>query len=86
MFVRMCNVQQKFEEGLHFLEVAQIMKRCERKIGVTQPAIAVIPVATSTRVFRKARRQGCEDGARVFETVELQGQSGADDPPRAQKL
>src|SRR6185295_16552427 len=54
------------------------MKRRECKIGVAQPAIAVVPVATSTRLLRKARRQGCQYGAGVFEAVELQGQSGAD--------
>src|SRR5262245_39080287 len=79
MFVRMGNVQQKFEEGLHFLEVAQVMKRREDEIRVAQPAIAVIPVATSARLFRKARRQGCQYSAGVFEAVEFQGQSGADD-------
>src|SRR6185295_13429974 len=79
MFVRMRNVQQKLEEGLHFLEVPQIMKRRECKIGVAQPAIAVVPVATSARLLRKARRQGCQNGAGVFKAVELQRQSGADD-------
>src|SRR5688572_21890766 len=79
MFVRMRNIQQKLEEGFHFLEVAQVMKRRECEIGVAQPAIAVVPVATSARLLRKARRQGCQYGAGVYEAVELQGQSGADD-------
>src|SRR4029077_11057287 len=79
MFVCMRNVQQKFEEGFHFLEVPQIMKRRECKIGVAQPAIAVVPVATSARLLRKARRQRCQYGASVFEAVQLQGQCGTDD-------
>ena len=75
----MCNVQQKFEKGFHFFEVAQVMKRRECEIGVAQPAVAIVPVSPPAWLFGEARRQGCEDGARVFETVELQGQSGADD-------
>src|SRR5688500_2186137 len=55
------------------------MKRRQCKIGVAQPAIPVVPVARTSRLFRKACCQGSQYGSGVFETVELQGQSGADD-------
>ncbi len=79
MFVRVRNVQEKFEKGLHFFEVPQVMKRRQRKIGVARPAVPLVTFATSTRLLGESCRQCRQNGACVFEAVELQVQSGADD-------
>ena len=60
--MRMCNIQEEFKESLHFFKVAKIMKRRECKIGIAQPTVSIIPVATSARLLGKTGRQGRQDG------------------------
>ena len=79
MFMGKGEVQQEVQDAFHLFEMTQVVERRQRKIGVSQPAITIIPVAWSTHLLRQAGRHCRQNRSRVLETVKLQGQRGPDD-------
>ncbi|MNT26404.1 hypothetical protein D3C72_1619750 [compost metagenome] len=60
------DIRQPAQILFHRAHFGQTIECAHDKEGVTQPAVAVIPVAAAARRFRDARRHGGDDGARVF--------------------
>ena len=55
------------------------IQRLDHEIGVTQPAIAIIPVAPRMRRFRQRGGERRDDPAGLLEIGELERDGGADD-------
>ena len=79
MFVRVGDVEQKFQEAFHFFEMPQIVEGSQRKVGIPQPTIPIVPIAGAGRLFRKTCRQRCQDGSGIFIAMEFQGQGRSND-------
>ena len=70
---------QVLEEVLHLLRVPQALERVQREVRVAQPAEAVVPVPSRSRVLGNARRRRGQQRARVLVLVELQRERRAND-------
>ncbi len=66
------DVEKELEKAFHFFEVAEVMKGGQRKVGVTQPTVAVVPASSSSGLLGQTARHRGEDRARVFVTVEFE--------------
>jgi hypothetical protein len=77
--VRPRDVEQKANEVLALVELPEQPKSAEHVGRVSQPTIAVVPRAAALRGLGNGGRRRRHDGARVLETVQLEGQRRADD-------
>ena len=57
----------------------EAVERRDRKIGVAQPAEAIVPVALGIGVLGNARREGRDDAAGFLIDAEFQRDGGAND-------
>ena len=73
------EVAQVLEEALHLLGVPEPLERVQREVRVTQPAEAVVPVASRPGVLGEARRRRGEERARVLVLVQLERERRAHD-------
>ena len=69
--------QQPFAPGLCFVEVAGAHGAEQNQGGVTQPAVAVVPVALAAEPFRQRRRWSGDHAARRRVCQRLERQHGA---------
>ena len=74
-----CHVQQVLHKLLPLLELAEQPKSAQHVVRVSQPAVAIVPGAATSRRFRDGRRHCRYDRAGVFKAVQFQGERRADD-------
>jgi hypothetical protein len=74
-----CNIDEIIQIPLHRVGRAQAVERVHDEVGIPKPAVAVVPVASGPGRLGNGRGHRRDDGARVLEGVELQGNGGADD-------
>ena len=73
------DVHDVVKVALHGARRAQTVERRDHEVAVAQPAVAIVPVAAAARGLGQRGRHGRDDGARVVERGELDGDRGSDD-------
>ena len=66
------DVGDVLDEALHGPGGADAVQGVHGEVGVPDPAIAVVPIAARSRIFRNRGRQRGDDSAGLVEAAELQ--------------
>mmetsp|Transcript_20253 Transcript_20253/g.51375 ORF Transcript_20253/g.51375 Transcript_20253/m.51375 type:complete len:596 (+) Transcript_20253:287-2074(+) len=72
------QVGQVVQVALHGGGGAQTIEHLHHVVGVAQPAVAVVPVATAVGVLGDRGGERCHDGARVLQRAQLERDGGTD--------